>query len=466
MASLDIAIVLAYFAIMLVLAAIASRKQSSVEDYYIAGGSLGTFSIACLWFASWIGGAAVVGVANRSYAVGISGFWYIGAMLIGALLFAMLFAARVKTLGREQHALTYPELIENRFDSRTRLVATLTTIAAYIAYAAGQLAAAGAVLHTLLGWDYPTALAFATAIIVSYTAFGGYLAVTWTDWLQVTLLIIGLVIIGLPLVIDAGATAQRMTQELPSSFFDIGAWGWPSLLAMIVSISLSFFTAMDSYTRMFAARDESAARNGTYLCIIMLVPLALAATWLGMSGNILFTEKLADGDILSHLVLELFPPGIKGLVLVALLAALMSTADICILTASANVSRDVYQRYIAPDASERKMLRLSMVTSLVIGVLAALMAWQLKDIVDILLIGFTINSAALFLPSVAMVYSWRVSNAAAFWSSAMALATVVLWYAASQIEGSWFSGIDPLWPGLTVSFVLFFLLRSKGLARG
>ena len=102
-------------------------------------------------------------------------------MSIGCLLFGLFFARQVKRAGLERKMLTYPDFMESRYDSRTRVVATITTIVAFIAFAAGQLAAAAAILQTLLGWDYPTALMLASAIIVVYTASGGLLAVTYTD---------------------------------------------------------------------------------------------------------------------------------------------------------------------------------------------------------------------------------------------------------------------------------------------
>ena len=172
---IDTAIIFAYLALMIAIGIYASRRQDSVEDYFVAGGKLGSVSIACLWLASWVGGAAVVGGTTKAFEFGISGGWYTTCMLIACLLFGFFFAVRVKREGNKHNLLTYPDFIETRYDSRTRIVATITTILAYIGYAAGQLAAAGAVLSTLLGWDYSSSLLLASAIIVVYTATGGFL---------------------------------------------------------------------------------------------------------------------------------------------------------------------------------------------------------------------------------------------------------------------------------------------------
>ncbi|MFK7731099.1 MAG: sodium:solute symporter [Pseudomonadales bacterium] len=461
MSPVDITIIVSYFLLMLALGWYASRQQQSVEDYYVAGGRLGRFSIACVWFASWIGGAAVVGVADKAYELGISGVWYVAAMAIGCLAFGLFFAARVKRLGTQHNLLTYPDLIELRYDSRTRIVATVTTVLAFIAYAAGQLAAAAGILHTLLGIDYGTALLLSGTVIVLYTATGGYLAITYTDWVQVILLFVGIVLIGVPIAISQGGDWTAMNNTLPASHFELGNWGWGAIAALVVSLSLSFFTAMDSYTRMFAAKDERTAKQGTLLTVALLLPIAIGATWLGMAAATLFPGLENNSDVLTTFIVQTFPIGLKGLVLVGLLAALMSTADICILTASANLTRDVYQRYINPEVKPDRLLRISMLTSLAVGVLAALMAWQLQDVVSILLLGFTINSAALFIPSLAMVYFSKWNSNAAFWSISLSLLVVVIWSIATRFDGFPLGHIDALWPGLMVSFVVFGLLNRN-----
>jgi hypothetical protein len=203
----------------------ASRKQGSIEDYFVASGRIGTLSIACLWLASWIGGASVVAGASNAYTSGISAGWYIGSMVIGCLVFGLFFAGRVSRVGRENKHLTYPDMMESRYDSRTRVVATITTILAYLGYAAGQIAASALVLQTLLGMEYEVALLVSAGIVVVYTATGGFLAITFTDWVQVSILFLGVVIVGVPVAIANGGSWSALTTSLPASYFDVGGMG-------------------------------------------------------------------------------------------------------------------------------------------------------------------------------------------------------------------------------------------------
>jgi len=452
---IDTGIIFAYLVLMIAIGIYASRQQDSVEDYFVAGGKLGSVSIACLWLASWVGGAAIVGGTTKAFEFGISGGWYTTCMMIGCLLFGFFFAVRVKRKGNEHQLLTYPDFIETRYDSRTRIVATITTIIAYIGYSAGQLAAAGAVLSTLLGWDYSSSLLLASSIIVVYTATGGFLAVTYTDWVQITLLLVGVVIVGIPIAIANGGTWEAFTTQLPQGHFDPIGWGLPTMLALGVSIPLSFFVAMDGYTRMFAAKDETVAKRGTYLAALLLVPLVIGSTWLGLTAAVLYPGVDSGGDILSRLIIDIFPVGLKGLLLVGLLAALMSTADICILTAAANGSRDIYQRYMNPNVEPKKLFRISMYLAGIVGMASGLMAWQMQDVVGILLLAFTVNAAALFVPTIAMVTMNTVNTDAAFWSISLALVTVIAWYGASVANLAPVFQNDPLWPGLLVSVVVF-----------
>ncbi len=458
MGTLDTGILFVYLALMVGLGFYAQRRKQNVEDYFVAGRRRGPATIACLWIAAWIGGASIVGTSARIYELGVTGIWYILAIALGCLLFGLTMARRVKQHGDRHQHLTYPDFIEQHYDNRTRAVATITTVLAYTAYTAGQFAAAAAMLQVLLGWDYGSSLLLAGAIVILYTAIGGYLAVTYTDWVQVTLVLTGIVAVGVPVAISQAGGWADMQVALPASFYDLGAQGWDKVAALVVSLVLSFFVAMDSFSRSFAARDAAAARNGALLAIVLILPIALAVTWLGLAAAVLYPGHESGAGLLTTFVLETFTVGLKGLMVIGILSAIMSVASICVLTASANYARDIHQRYIRPGISPGAMLRLGTFASLGAGVLAMLMAWKMRDIIDILQLGFTINSAALFLPTIAAIYWDRVPAGAAFWSSSLSLATVIGWRLAADAGLGGLFAIDPLWPGLLVSALLIAVL--------
>src|SRR6187455_768421 len=193
MGALDITILFAYLAVLVGIGVYAQRRKPDVDDYFVAGRRIGPLSI---------GGASIVGTSARVYAQGLTGIWYILGIAIGCTLFGLTVARRVKQLGDGDRHLTYPDFIERHYDNRTRAVATITTVLAYTAYSAGQFAAAAAILQVLVGWSYGQCLLLAGAIVTLYTAAGGYLAVTYTDRVQVTLVILGIVAVGVPVAIS------------------------------------------------------------------------------------------------------------------------------------------------------------------------------------------------------------------------------------------------------------------------
>jgi solute:Na+ symporter, SSS family len=461
----DTVILFAYLALMVGLGFYAQYRRKNVEDYFVGGRRMGPATIAFLWVAAWIGGASIVGTSTRVFEQGVTGIWYILAIAIGCLLFGLTVAARVKQHGDRHQHLTYPDFIEQHYDNRTRAVATITTVLAFTAYTAGQFVASASILEVLLGWDYGMALLLSGAIVILYTAVGGYLAVTYTDWVQVTLVLLGIVVVGIPVAISHAGGWTDMHATLPASHYDFGAQGWAQVAALVVSLVLSFFVGMDSFSRSFAARDAAASRNGALLAMVLILPIALAVAWLGLASAVLYPGRDAGAGILTTFVLDAFPVGLKGLMVISILSATMSVGAICVLTASANYTRDIHQRYIQPGIAPRAMLRVGTLASLGAGLLALLMAWKMRDIIDILQLGFTINSAGLFLPTILAIYSRRVSASAAFWSTSASLATVIGWRVAADAGAGGVFAINPLWPGLLVSALLLFGLTAFGKQR-
>ena len=419
---LDVIIILAYFVGMIVLGLIANKKQTGVDDYYLGGRSMGALKIGALWMAGWIGGSSVIGTSSNSYSMGITGVWYVGEIAIGCVLFALVMAKPIKRVSDELRNVTFPELI-----------------------------------HT--GWNLGVCYILAAVVIVFYVSTGGLLAVTYTDIVQMALLLLGIVVLAVPLV---GSQLHKMganlVTDLPASFFDLGAWGWPTILALGLSTVMSFFTSMDSYTRCIAAKDARTARTGTIYAAVLVLIIAGTSTFLGMAGKLILPDLSSSNNVIAALVVELFPHGLKGLVLIGVLSAIMSTADISVLTGSASLTKDIYQRYINPNASDKTLLRVGFGASLFVGVLGAIFGWFTQDIMNILLITFTINSAGLFLPTLGAFFWKKSCSAGAFASMLSATVIAVVWFIGGKVSSLPLFSIDALWPSFGVSAVLYVVI--------
>ena len=460
MEKIDLFLIVLYLFAMVFIGLYSNRKNKGVESYYVAGRKSGSLTIMCLWVSCWIGGASVIGTSTKAYEMGITAVWYVGILAIGCLSFSLMVSKKIKRIGDKLNHITYPEFIESRYDGRSRAVATVCTLLGMIGVTASQLVAAGEILNTITNWGLGNCFLISAVVLILYTSLGGYMAVIYTDWIQVGLLLLG-VIIGVPFAAHAIGGLGEISQ-LPREYYDLGAWGWPTIIAFGLSTIMSFYTTMDSYTRCLSAKTPAVAKRGGILAAIVIIPIALCATYVGMATKLLIPELPHGSNAMTSLILLTFPAGIKGLVIVGLLAAIMSSADIAIITGSANITRDIYSRYINPDASEKKILHLGFISSACIGIIAALMAWFMQDIMNILLITFTILSAGLFFPT-AMGFIWKKgSSTAAFYSMLSATVVVIVWYVCGIMELGSIFAIDALWPGLLTSGCVYFLVSIFG----
>ena len=459
MNGIDVAIIMAYFAGMILIGLYASKKQKGVDDYYLGGRSMGSFKIGTLWMAGWIGGSSVIGTSSNGYSMGITGVWYVTAIAMGCIIFAFAMAKPIKRISQRLNNITFPELISSRYDSKNGTMASITTILAMIGYTAAQFVAGASILNVLTGWNLGLCYVIAAVVIVFYVSTGGLLAVTYTDVVQMVLLILGIVVIAVPLCTSILARdGISLRQALPASYFDLGAWGWAKIAALGLSTVLSFFTCMDSFTRCIAAKDAKTAKIGTLYAAVLVVVIAGASTYLGMAGKVLLPNLGSSNNVVAALVVETFPHGLKGLILIGVLSAIMSTADISVLTGSASITKDLYQRFVNPRATDGLLMKMGFAFSLLVGLLGAVFGWFNQDIMNILLITFTINSAGLFLPTVGAFFWKKSCSAASFASMVSATTVAAVWFVGGKVSRLPIFKLDALWPSLGISAVLYFAI--------
>ena len=453
--TVDIVIIVVYFSVMFILGIVAWKRNKTSEDYFVAGKSLGTFSLASMWLSSWIGGASIVGTATDAYNLGVSGGWYVIILALGTLIFGLTFTQLVKRLGDKLHDITYPALITSRYDKKAGTVVVVSCFLANVGFLSSQLVAMGSMLTTITGWDPWTSFLVSTVITIIYSAIGGLLAITYTTWIQFVLIILGTVVLGIPLAARAmGGLGEIAT--LPSEWFDIGRYGWPTIIALGVSSIFSFFTSMDSYTRSFAAKNSKVARRGTIWAAVGVLCIAVGATYMGMAAKVLMPDMADGSSAYAAIVVNYFPTGISGLVLVGVFAAIMSTGVVCINSCAANVSVDIYRDRINPKASDKNVSLMGIASSLAVGIVGAALAWWKYDIVDLLLLALTFQAASLFFPTVFGMFWKRATKKAAFASMCVSLAVVFIWLLGDGMHWGKIFEIDALWPGLLASGIVFF----------
>lgn len=460
MNTLDVIIIISYFAIMAVLGLIAYRRSKNSDDYFVAGKNLGTFSIAAMWLSSWIGGASIVGTSTDAYNIGVSGMWYVVILAIGTVVFGLTFSKVAKRLGDKLHTSTYAQMLTSRYGSKTGFMVILCCFFAGFGFLASQLVALGSMLNTITSWDLAVCFWVSTLITVAYSALGGLLAITYTTWIQFILIILGTLILGVPLTANAMGGIGQLS-SLPPEWFDIGRRGWPEIIALAISTIFSFYMGMDSYTRCFAAKSERVARNGALLAGVGVLLVAFGATFIGLAAKVMFPTLPENSSAYAAVVVTCFPHGVSAIVLVGILAAIMSTGVVSINCCAANVSVDIYKSRINPEASDSSVKRLGIISSLGAGLIGAALAWWKYDIIDLLLMAFTFKSI-MFFPTIMGVFWKKATGKAAFTSMIVSTCVVLAWMIGDALALSPVFEISALWPCLLSSAIVFFPMSIWG----
>lgn len=455
----DILIIVAYFAAMLVVGVHASKKQKTSEDFFLGGRNLGSFSLTSLWVSGWIGGTAIIATSANAYDYGISAVWYIMAYSVGVVLFGYTMTDRVMEVGSRIKSVTLTDFMVSRYDEKTGFVTSVCTILSSLATVSAQFIAGASILATITGWDYNTSYLITATVITCYVATGGLMAVTLTDQVQMIMILVGIFFCVM-------LTGGRMSEEslslsmLPAAAWNPGAMGWNSTIALAASSIMSYYTIMSSYTRIICAKDAKTAKKATLYSAVLITAICLGTTFVGLSARLMLDGSVSGSNVMAHMIVHVFPVGVKGLALVAILCAVMSTADISVLLVSTCVCNDIYHRHINTNAEDKTLKRFGVIGSFAAGVVSFFLGKISGNIMESIQLSFTIISAGLFLPVISAFF-WRKACAkAAFTSVAASICVVVAWFICGKVLPLPIFELNAFWPAFAVSSVLFVIISA------
>ncbi len=445
----QLAVVGLFFAGMLALGAWASKKQKSAADFYVGGRRFGTLTITATQMASAFGGGMLIAHVGLGYAYGFAELVYMAALSTGVLLL-MLLAARWL---RSQDFYTTTDWMVHQYGKSRALrsitsgVAMLVTLSWWIS----QPIAAGKVLHAYTGLPVELGIVVAGLVVVVYTMTGGIIAVAYTDLAQLGLMVLGMVVL-LPLAwteaggwsaISAAVPPQNLTPWAPGKAV---VWGW------VLAVLPGQMVLQVYHQRIFAARNERVARRGLlYLALSCL----LAGAWATLLGLALRTlnPSLADPDAaMIWCVRELLHPAVAMVVLGAIMAAIVSTADSALHSTSACITRDFYQGFLRPDATDAQVLRFSKWTIAALGLVGMIAGILLPSIIAVLVLGYTLTASGLLFPLFVGRFWRRTTRTAAIASMVSGVVTALLFSVVPALK-AWLAPAPAIAAGLTLSLI-------------
>ncbi|MDE2148322.1 MAG: sodium/proline symporter PutP [Gammaproteobacteria bacterium] len=449
-----------YLLICLVLGFVAWARTRSLGDYILGGRSLNPWVTALSAQATDMSGWLLMGLPGLAYAAGIASGWMALGLAIGTYLNWRYVAAPLREATQKlDDALTLPDYFERRFPARTptlRLLTAAFILIFFTFYSASGFVAAGKLFQVLFALPYREAVLAGSLAMLAYTFFGGFLAVSWSDVLQGSLMFVALVIVALVGIAHAGGPAGMMA-TLAGRHADLldpfsvaaGAAGTVGVVSLL-AWGLGYPGQPHILARFMAIRSASEMRAARRIAMIWVVSVLVAAIVVGLAGAVNLTTPLVGGDrekVFMFLAVRDFPAFIAGVCLAAILAAIMSTASAQLLVAGSAAAQDFYRGLLRPGAGRRELLWTGRLAVLAIAALAIVLALSSHQNVLNLVAWAWAGFGAAFGPAIVASLYWpRTTRAGVLAAIVAGGATVIVWH---YLDDRWLHwGLYAMVPGV------------------
>jgi SSS family solute:Na+ symporter len=401
---LQLIIIAVYFLAIIGIGVWSKRRAGSQNGFFVAHRRGTLLLITGSLVATAVGGSATVGMAGLGFKQGLTGAWWLLVGSIGLVILGVFFARRVRAAA----LYTLPELVERQYDRRMSLAASILIVIAWVGVVAGQIVAAGAVLSILGIGSVAFWMTVFTIVFVAYAILGGQFSIIRTDVFQAVILFLG-IFAALALVFSQVGGLDGLKVSLPPGYFSFPIsteFDGKMLLSFLILVGATYVVGPDMYSRLFCAKGEKTAQRSAILSAFLFIPLAFAIIFIGMSARVLYPEISAEGAF-PQVITSMLSPGLSGLILAALVAALMSSADTCLLTQGVILTEDIIKR-VRPALDERKTILLTRLSLVGLGLVALGLALALKGVISSLLFAYTIFTCGLVVPVVAGFYKEKL----------------------------------------------------------
>ena len=449
-----------YLFILLLIGYYSYRKTHDISDYMLGSRSLSPMVTALSAGASDMSGWMLMGLPGAVYATGISSMWLGIGLTIGAYFNYLLLAPRFRIYTEVSNdSLTVPDYLENRFKDNSnmlRLVSGIIILVFFTLYVSSGIVAGGKLFRDIFGFTYTSGVIVTLSIVVIYTYFGGFLAVSLTDFFQGSLMFVVLIMV--PVVaymnigVDPGTFVSKVKHINPALFDILRGTSFSTIIGFL-AWGLGYFGQPHIIVRFMAIKSAKELKSARRIGITWMTVGLLGAISSGLIGLVYFTmhnQPLKDpemvflrlGDILFH-------PFITGIILSAVLAAIMSTISSQLLVCSSSITKDFYLTFLNKEAPEHTQVFVGRISVLVVAAVAVLFAYvpnkTILSIVGQAWAGF----GSAFGPALLISLYWkRMTKWGALSGMIVGGLTVILW-----IVSGLSAHLYEMIPGFTLSLI-------------
>jgi SSS family solute:Na+ symporter len=440
-----------------------SRLVRESSAFFVAGRGLTAPLLFATVLASNIGAGSTVGAAGLAYTDGIATWWWNGAAAIGSVFLAFWIGPRIWKLAAEHNFYTAGDYLEYRYSALVRgLLASLIWLGT-LSILAAQLMAGAAVLEVVAGTPEWLGTTISAVVMTVYFVAGGLLSSAWVNAVQLVVLLGGLVVaVPLALASVGGLDVVLASAQVPAHFDD--PWyssgpgsGWTRLILL----GPAFIISPGLLQKTYGAIDQRAIRVGLGWQAVVLALFAFVPVLLGMAARAAHPDITEPRLVLPTLLIEQLPTWLGALGLAAIFSAEVSTCDAILFMLSTSLSKDLYKRFVRPDATDQQVLRVARLAAVAGGVGGVVLALQLQSIVQALDIFYALLTVSLLVPIVGGLYVARATTAHAMAAIVAGVSTLVILRVFFTGVSRW---LDPTFWGLvaaTVAFLVVLAMRSR-----
>lgn len=462
-----------YIGILLYIGFYSYRKSKSLDGYMLGGRSLSPLTTALSAGASDMSGWLLMGLPGALFASGISAIWIAIGLSIGSFFNYILVAPRLRVYTHiAQNSITIPDFLENRFHDKQhtlRIVSGLVILLFFTLYTAAGVVSGGVLFQKVFNLDYSVGIIVTALVVVIYTYFGGFLAVSLADLMQGTIMFTALLLVPIALLWDMGFSHSLQTiSNINPKYLDLFTGTSTISIISLMAWGLGYFGQPHIIVRFMAIRSHQGlpqARNIAASWMIVTLAGAASTGLFGIAYLHLHNQSISDPEtIFIFLSQILFHPLIAGFLLSAILAAVMSTIAAQLLITSSALTKDFYQLLrikSTPDktVSDKELVVVGRASVLVVAILACALAWHKNDTIINLVGNAWAGFGASFGPVILLSLYWRdFTRAGALAGMISGGLTTVIWILAKQFG----TGIYEIIPGFIACSIVAILVSKLG----
>ena len=446
-------VVLAVIVVVLLVVSVSRLgKVKTKADFLVAGRSLPATVLVFTLLSSWIGAGSLFAGAENAFKNGFAALWQPAGGWAGLLIIYFV-APRARKFAQY----TIPDLLETRYHSSARVLGTIAILFAFTAITSYQFKGGGDILHLTFGIDNTQGMYIIAAFVIVFTALAGMSSVAYVD-LVIGLLIIVTSLIAAPMLLAKAGGWSGLHSRLPADHFQVlGHLSFTKAMEYFFPVFLLMLGNQSMYQKFFSARSEKDARNAVVGWIVGTLFLETIIVAIAVFGSALFgaNTELASRprEIIPFTARHGLPPFIGALLMGAVFAKVISTANNYLFSPATNLVNDVYIRFMRKDASQKSILLVSRLLVVLLGLFALMQGAYWQSILAMALYAYTIYSAAI-TPVVMAAFFWkRATAAAAVVSIALGTAITIFWnYGGRYLPPSW-AERDAIFPALVISLI-------------